>query len=588
MARFLTLAWVLLLAVELGSPRAVRAEEGPADASVLVGRWELFLVEKPLLQDLGAGIPKPHRCEHWFFPGGVWATAFAESNGSLRLLFGRWSTKGDALSLRTEDGKALRPVVWLPMAIVDEQLMRPAQPEPVLDPAWAWIAGEDLRWSSVSATTLRMSGPERFPYLQLTRRKDLKDEDLVGTWSGDGSSVTFREDGHYEREEDLGGRVSRLSGTWKLLGGVVRVELVGGVSRTLAPVLSDRLYLLDADDREGAIGRVALTRRAAGRPSDVAGPERPAPVGVVGVWVAPMEGGQAKITFRADGTFTREWPEGGKTRRFGGTFEVKGADLLVEDSEEPGTVLKVPFRRVGDDGLELTIEGETLRLAREGTSARADGPPAAPVPATLHGAWLAQDETGSVRLDLGADGSFVFALATPQQRWRYAGPCGVRGGVLEGRDEATGAPVRLPYRLADADTLVVTVAEVEFQLKRQGAKRAGGEEGGGGGTPPKDAAAGTALPSGALGTWAGSLSTVQGFDAGRVTLTLRPDQTYTLTWRLPGQVIPRTGTYKVEGNVLTFMAKGEGPISVEFRLGPSGLTLDAFAAMQPTTLTRQP
>jgi len=123
------------------------------------------------------------------------------------------------------------------------------------------------------------------------------------------------------------------------------------------------------------------TREMSAVPDSPPAPGRasePIPSGVVGVWVGPVQGGQGRIAFREDGSYTREWPEGGTRKRFSGTYEVKGEALLVEDAEEPGTLLKVPFRRTGNDGLELTIEGDVVRLSREAPAVRK-----APAPAVL-------------------------------------------------------------------------------------------------------------------------------------------------------------------------------------------------------------
>lgn len=96
---------------------------------------------------------------------------------------------------------------------------------------------------------------------------------------------------------------------------------------------------------------------------------RPAPPAfaaspVLGSWVAPVGGGEAHITFRLDGTYGRRWPEGAALRRFRGTYELGASALRVEDAEEPGRLLTVPFRKLEADALELTIDGEPIRFAR--------------------------------------------------------------------------------------------------------------------------------------------------------------------------------------------------------------------------------
>jgi hypothetical protein len=237
--------------------------------------------------------------------------------------------------------------------------------------------------------------------------------------------------------------------------------------------------------------------------------------------------------------------------------------------------MKVPFRRLGADALELTIEGEVVRLAREGTSG-GDGEPAAePVPSALHGTWLARDATGAVRLELRPDGRFVLVLESGEKAWRHAGRVGVRDGALVGKDDETGGALHMPFRAEGADALVVTIRDTPIRLARQRD-----------GAPPAPAAPSAAAhPPGLVGEWTGSQFTVQGFDAGVLDLVLRADRTYSITWRLPGTVIPRAGTFQVIDGTLRFLAKGELPIAVTYRVAEGRLTLDAFPGMQPTVLS---
>jgi len=587
--------------------RPARAGDEPSqDPKQLEGRWELWEAGGILMKDLGEGIPKKYRCEHYFFPGGLWGCVVADGRGDPRVYAGSWSVREGLLAIRDPRSDPVAPVVWLPMPLLDDRMMRPAKPEPVLDPLWAWITEERPRLEIVSADRLRLRGQEPTTsirhQLHFSRRDGVTSEQLTGTWGVEGGlRMTFGADGTYRKDATLRGQRVHVEGTWQLRGGVIHLALDDGVRRTLAPILTDRLSLISHDEGGSGVDEVVLSRADdAPKPKDTSpsgptpiAPPGPSPVpaaapqGVVGVWVAPMEGGQAKITFRADGTYAREWPEGGALKRFTGTYTVKGSALVVEDAESPGEMMKVPFVQPGADELQLTIEGEVLRLTREGAAPRADEPAVAaePVPAALHGTWLARDETGSIRLELTPDARFVLALENGPQKWRYAGPCGARGGVIQGRDEATGNPIALPYRQADANTLVVTLNEVELHLKKQGAAPVGAGDGGKGSTPPPAGG----VPPELLGTWRGDLITVQSFEAGSVSLTFQADKTYSLLWRLTGgHMIPRSGTYTVAGNVLTLRAKNEAAITLEFRVAGNQLTLDAFAAMQPATLTRQP
>lgn len=616
MARIVAAILLSILVGGVAGGRAARGGDEPApDPGQLEGRWELWNAGGLLMKELGEGIPAKYRCEHYFFPGGVWGLVTATDKGTMTVSGGVWAAKDGVLTIRGRKGNAVAPVVWLPMSLVDDRMMQAAKPEPVLHPLWAWIMDDRPRFELPSPGFLRLRGPDGTTSLdhtlQLSRRDGITVAQLTGGWDADGAlRMTFGGDGKYRQDATIDGRPVRTEGTWRLDAGVIHLALEGGMQRTLAPILTDRLWLLSDDEGDGVVEHLALTRFADwGRPEPAQPPTAPpvapsapgplppappgpgpvpapAPQGVVGVWVAPMEGGQAKITFRADGTYAREWPEGGALKRFTGTYKVQGSALVVEDAESPGEMMKVPYVRSGADGLQLTIEGEILKLTREGAPAREGAPTttAGPVPAALHGTWLARDETGSIRLDLTPDARFVLALENGPQKWRYAGPCGARGGVIEGRDEATGSPIALPYRQADAGTLVVTLNQVEFHLKRQGAAPVGGDGGKESPAPPPGGP-----PPELLGTWRGELLTVQSFEAGTVSVTFQADKTYSLVWRLTGgHMIPRTGTYTVAGNVLTLRAKNEAAITLDYRVAGNQLTLDSFAAMQPATLTRQP
>jgi hypothetical protein len=190
---------------------------------------------------------------------------------------------------------------------------------------------------------------------------------------------------------------------------------------------------------------------------DPSPPPPPRGGGVAGIGIASGGGVSAEIVFRADGTCSRQWTEEGQTTASDGTWKEEGNVLRVYDKLE-GEELRIPFKLVTKDDLEITVDGETLRLRRKGAQMQ--------VPPELVGAWSARDQTGSIRLVMKPDATFVWDLSNVQQKWHFAGSFTVSPGQIHLVDTETGGSYDLPYTYANG-ILSVTLDGNQIPMQKE-------------------------------------------------------------------------------------------------------------------------
>lgn len=300
-------------------------------------------------------------------------------------------------------------------------------------------------------------------------------ETLAGAWadeSEDGSiGYMFTAAGRFQATVAVPGKDAVVrAGTFALDKGRLVLTSRGGAGQlSFEARLQNRdvLDLTDGDGKTHSVQRMGAERDIAeAAPEEPAGPggaapaPRPGAGGVVGVWTVRDGTVSAVIEFRADGTYHREWTEDGKRTVSNGKWREDGAVLVAEDEAE-GESLRIPFRLITGDVLELTVDGEVLRLARRGASPT--------LPPELLGTWSASDESGSIRLALAADADFRLEMADRENRYILAGTAVHTAGQLDLTDRETGRRLVVPYELSGG-CLVVTLQDSKIPLRREGAR----------------------------------------------------------------------------------------------------------------------
>jgi hypothetical protein len=421
------------------------------------GRWRLA--------DSGRGaIPDETslRVVHHFFPGGVWIGVTWKA-GKLTILEGSWSHELETLILKSATG----PVpgsAWLPDDVVNRFLAGKGE----IDPAYRWTAGTELPATFDGGGRLVLQGSgANDGSLAFVRIADPAPADLAGEWTGKKKrSMKIGSDGDVESSRRVFGKSVTVKGTWRLDGGRLTIAPASGGDPDVAGLVyvagadigaeTDRLILLRPQMKAETYERPAKRKKV----------EKPVAAGVVGSWVARGEDGEVEITIKADGTYVSVMRSAGEVESSGGTWKVVDGAMLIHDDEDGP--MRVPYEIIEGNVLKLVIAGDTLVMMRKGTETVVDDDtPGGNYPKGLLGFWLARDATGEISLQLAA-GRFTMKARNAMQSWVYSGPWTHQEGLITGRDENSGQPVNLPYRLVTATQLMITINGVQVILVKQG------------------------------------------------------------------------------------------------------------------------
>ena len=394
------------------------------------------------------------RIEHWFFPDGAWG--LLRVNGKRRtFIHGKWSATGKTLTLSNERGKTLPPLLWevekdgslvLRRNAADK---RPSRLSPLPLPGKKDLTGRwRTRWGGNNRRTWTFGKDGSFSCLTLVLGQRI---DRSGTWETRGLKLIVR--GRADTDPEIYGWTMEPSGKLALTMETGVTQFYDKLSAAPSP---------RAPLPPGGIARPEVTRPTSPHPK--ADP-------LVGRWVASEEGMRVEIVFQPGGRYMRKLatPDGTETSQ--GTWLNKGSYLVVRD-EEDGEIMKIGYKFLGADRLELHIEGEVVRLTRTGKGIPSPQPLPRPGqgarPPALFGTWAAQDMTGAIALTLAGNGAFRLYLRQGMKETVLEGTWTVSGG---GIDLAIRKPnqgrYRIPYEGPVGSDLTVTMNNTKLILKKQ-------------------------------------------------------------------------------------------------------------------------
>jgi hypothetical protein len=182
---------------------------------------------------------------------------------------------------------------------------------------------------------------------------------------------------------------------------------------------------------------------------------RPAVSPLVGTWVD--DSGAVTVVLKADGTFSRVMRTETGEQKATGTWVAKDGALEVKTAGEDET-LRLRYEMPDRDTISLTADDGSLdRLRRVGTGTPAPAPGSATTADGLAGEWFAEDPTGSMRLDLKADGTHASVFANAQGRRATTGTWTAQNGTLTLRLLEVNQVLAWPFTQPDKDTLQLTL-----------------------------------------------------------------------------------------------------------------------------------
>ncbi len=187
---------------------------------------------------------------------------------------------------------------------------------------------------------------------------------------------------------------------------------------------------------------------------------RPAVSPLAGTW--SDESGAVTVELVANGTFTRTMRTEAGEDTVTGTWVAKDGVLEVKTAGSDET-LRIRYAMPDKDTITLTADDgsvESLRRVRAGPG---------PVPASpLVGVWYAEDPTGSMRLDLRADGTHASVFANAQGRRETTGSWNAQGGTLTVRLAELNQVLSWSFTQPDRNSIQLTLpGGISVQLKRQ-------------------------------------------------------------------------------------------------------------------------
>jgi hypothetical protein len=183
---------------------------------------------------------------------------------------------------------------------------------------------------------------------------------LVGRWMyesrGTRIDLTLGADGRYTYRSAGGGEAEEAKGRWRVVGKEVEVHQDGAEKparfafrfagpNSLAITLGTETATFKRQNGKGSGGESAAKR-------------------MVGVWSASGADLAIDLTLSENGRYSYKGRYGAETETAVGRWSVTGSTLVVhEDGAE--APLKVPFRNLTKDGVELQIEGDWIALRRQ-------------------------------------------------------------------------------------------------------------------------------------------------------------------------------------------------------------------------------